>query len=300
MKTLLIANPAADSGRAAAAIPQTTQTLEQLGIPFDLKETSAPGEATEYALIAAQQGYERVVALGGDGTCNEVANGLMLAREQGYTPAMGLIPSGSGNDFAYALNISLDQRVACQRLRDGGLRMIDVGRVMVDGHTQFFVNNVGLGLDAATNLQARRTKFLTGQAQYLWSALLVVLTGEWPYSAKISIADQVYEEQITLLTVGNGPRVGGGFFLTPQAKLDDGLFDICFAGGVSRLNALKLLPKTRDGSHVSHPVVTLTQATHLEIVVDQGIPAHSDGEILCERGQHFQFDLLPGVLPLWI
>jgi diacylglycerol kinase (ATP) len=116
---------------------------------------------------------------------------------------------------------------------------------------------------------------------------------------QFSINGHERRQSITLLTVANGTRVGGGFFLTPQAKLDDGLFDICYAGGLSRLETLKLLPRAIKGTHLDHPAVTSARSPTVTIVVEDGVPAYVDGEVLCTGGRHFELEILPGALRVW-
>ena len=127
MRTLLIFNPLARQGQSLTLLPTIIQALHQVELEFDLKQTEKPGQATEFALLSALEGYEQIVAVGGDGTCNEVINGLILAWKQGYTPSFGIIPTGSGNDLAHALGIPTDIGQACAILKEGPLRTIDVG-----------------------------------------------------------------------------------------------------------------------------------------------------------------------------
>jgi diacylglycerol kinase (ATP) len=298
MPTKLIVNPYSNKGRALALLPRLTTTLRQLGVEFDLSQTTGPGHATELAQQAVAAGYERVVAVGGDGTCHEAANGLLTA-PAGRAVSLGVIPTGSGNDWAYALQIPTDVSQACQVLQQGSAKAIDVGRVTVDGQARFFVNGVGMGLDAEVTVDTKRPSVLRGFAMYLSSVFRVIASGRWPYLAQFSFNDQSRHQLIILLAIGNGPRSGGGFLLTPQARLDDGLFDICYAAALSRFNVLKLLPKSLHGTHIYDSAITIAQTTRLEVVVEAGVPAHVDGEILCINGRHFEFEILPQALQVW-
>ncbi|MEM7033483.1 MAG: diacylglycerol kinase family protein [Chloroflexota bacterium] len=299
MLTKLIVNPQSHQGRAGKLLPEITYWLSELAVTVDVEQTQAPGHAVSLAQQAVHQGFERIVAVGGDGTCHEVANGLLLATQDENVASLGVIPVGSGNDFAYALGLPTDIKAACTILKQGSIRIIDAGRVIVDGKPHFFVNGVGLGLDAEVNIYASTVKVLQGAARYFWGALRIIAVGEWPYPAQITLDTPQPEQLITLLTVSNGVRAGGGFYLTPNAQLDDGFLDVCYATRVSKLGAFTLFPKTMKGTHLDHPAVTMMRTDKVIVRATTGIPGHIDGEILCVKGHHFEFEILPRILKIW-
>ncbi len=299
IKTKIILNPNAGQGHGAKVLPEIEHHLHTLNIPFDLVQTTAPHQADQLAAEAVVAGYKRVVAAGGDGTVNEVVNGLMTARTDEHSPILGVLPVGSGNDLAYALGIPTDIAAACARLRDGSPRQIDVGKVTVDGTQRFFDNNVGIGFDGEVVVDLAQGRTLSGFLMYLWSVFRVLFAGHWPLEMSISIDGNRFRQPVTLITVANGVRAGGGFLLTPEAKLDDGLLDICYADGLSKLGVLNLLPRTINGSHIRQKSVSLTTAAAVEISVPDGAPAHIDGEVLCERGREFKFEILANQLTVW-
>jgi len=299
MRTRLIVNPSSDQGHTLVVLPQITGSLQQLEIEFDVVQTKAPGHAITLAQQAVADGIERVVAVGGDGTCNEIANGLITVADENGSAIMGLIPSGSGNDWAVALGIPLDIAGACGVLKYGSEQMIDMGRVTVDGIARYFVNIVGLGLDAEVAQDTQRTTWLRGFPRYLLSVLRVLIAGQWPYPTKFCYNGRQHQQPLVLMAVGNGTRAGGGFLLTPDAKMDDGLFDICHATQMSRLRLLNLLPKVLKGAHIYHPLVTMARSDVVDVVVEVGIPGHIDGEILCGAGRQFKFEILPNALRVW-
>ncbi len=299
MRTRLIVNPSSDQGHTLVVLPQIIGKLQQLGIDFDVVQTEAAGHAVTLAQQAVADGIERIVAVGGDGTCNEVANGLISVVDGDRTAILGLIPSGSGNDLAVSLNIPQDVGEACAVLKNGSEQLIDMGRVTVDGTARYFVNIVGLGLDAEVAQDTQPTTWLRGFPRYLLSVFRVLIAGQWPYPTEFSYNGQQRQQRLVLLAVGNGTRAGGGFLLTPDAKMDDGLFDICHASQMSRLRLLSLLPKTLKGRHIYHPLVTMARSDLVEVLVEAGIPGHIDGETLCVAGHRFKFEILPGVLRVW-
>ena len=296
MRTKLIVNPFSNKGHTQTLLPQIVNTLQQLEVNFDLVQTEAVGHGIELTRQAIAAGYERLVAVGGDGTCSEVVNGVLTAPPGAV---VGVIPCGSGNDLACSLQIPTDIVRACEILKNGSVRVIDVGRVTVDGQARFFDNSVGLGFDAEVSLDTRRIKVLRGFAMYMWSVFRVLFFGRWPYSAQFSFNGQTHQQPITLLTVGNGMRAGGGFYLTPQAQLDDGQLDICYASQMSKLTLLTVLPKTFNGTHIYHPTIRTARSGKVEVVVNTGIPGHRDGEILCTAGRHFEFEIVPQALRVW-
>jgi diacylglycerol kinase (ATP) len=299
MPTKFIINPAANRGRTEERLAQIMDQVRHLETEFDVVQTEAPGQAIELARQAAGRGYKRIVAVGGDGTCNEVVNGLMMAAEDGHRAALAVIPSGSGNDFAYALGVPEDVDAAFLRLRHGSERMVDVGRVTVDERPRFFGNGVGLGLDAEAALEASQAKYFHGFLLYLWSVLKTVGFGNWPYDVKITLNETKYDQAVTFFAVGNGPRAGGGFFPTPGAKIDDGLFEVCLAQAVSKPKALHLLPKVVNGTHIHDKTIAISAASRIEFEAETGIPGHIDGEILCAAGRHFLFEIVPRALRVW-
>ncbi len=301
VRTKLIVNPVAGKGHAGNVLSQVQTYLAQYGVDYDLTSTQAPGQGVDLARQAAQAGYERVVAMGGDGTADEVANGLLLAAEDGYPAVIGAIPVGSGNDFSYAVGIPADLEEACRRLAEGRVRTVDVIRVTVDGQPRIFDNSVGIGYDADVSLETRKMKLLRGFPMYLWAVFRVLATNsKWPYPMRITVDGQPLPHQaVTLITVANGPRAGGGFYLTPDAQPDDGVLDVCVADQLGRLGILKLLPHTMKGTHVGKKPIMMLQGRHVLIEAERGVPGHVDGEILCTQGRRFEFEILPGRLKVW-
>ena len=301
VRTQLIVNTTAGKGHAGKILPQVQTCLARHGVEYDLIYTQVPGHGVELARQAAMAGYERVVAMGGDGTTDEVANGLLLAAEEGYQAVLGAIPVGSGNDFSYAIGIPADVEQACRRLAEGRVCTVDMIRVTVDGQPRIFDNSVGIGYDADVLLETHKIKWLRGFPMYLWAVLRVLVTdSKWPYPMHITVDGQPLPHQaVTLITVANGPRAGGGFYLTPDAQPDDGLLDVCVADQLGRLGILQLLPHAMKGTHKDKKPVTMLQARHVLIEAGRGLPGHVDGEVLCTQGRRIEFEILPGRLKVW-
>jgi len=160
----LIANPAAGRGRVARQLPEIQQMLKSLNVETDLVRTRAPGEGSDLAARAKQDGYDLVIAVGGDGTVHEVVGGLVAAAGDGTAGALGVIPLGTGNDFIKMLDIPKDWRAACAKIAAGKTRRIDLGRV----NGAVFDNNVGIGFDAQVGIEAQKITASSALARSWW------------------------------------------------------------------------------------------------------------------------------------
>lgn len=295
----VILNPVAGRGYGAKVEPQVRRLLEVEGLDFELVRTARPWHAAELATQAADNGYQVVVAAGGDGTSNEVLNGLMATSGRSTIPTMGVIPVGSGSDFANTVGIPSDLQSACRRLANGRTRMMDVCRVTVDDQpSRYFGNVVGIGFDGFVNVESRKIKRLRGVAQYLPAVLKTVFLY---YKAPLVTIEFNGQEMILpalMICVANGPREGGGFFIAPQAQPDDGLFDLCIAREVSRLAILGLIPHFMKGTHVNREPITMARARQVTVSSSDHLVAHMDGEILCTDAHKIACEILPRQLQI--
>jgi YegS/Rv2252/BmrU family lipid kinase len=297
----LILNPAAGRGYGARVEPKLRQWLEAEGIDFDLVRTKGPWHAAELARHAAEDGFETVVGAGGDGTANEIINGLMHASRNGATPRMGIIPAGSGSDFASGIGLPPDLRDACRRIACSGVKTIDLGQVRVDGQEpRYFGNVVGVGFDGAVLMETLKMEFLRGLPLYLLAVLkTIILNFEAPMMT-IRYDGQRMKLAASLVSVANGPREGGGFIIAPNARPDDGLLDLCIAREVSRLTMLRLLPHFLRGTHTDLEPITMDQARAVTISSPDGLVAHVDGEVLCQDAAEIRCEILPSILEVCV
>lgn len=226
--------------------------LQSHGLDFDVVRTERPWHAAELAEQAALSGYDVVVAVGGDGTANEVLNGLMLAKQAGAEGdvAMGVLSVGRGNDFAFGVGVPRDLAAGCRVLAQGHRRAIDVGRVVGGLYPQgrYFGNGVGIGFDAVIGFEALKMTRLHGFVSYIVAALKTIFLYFQAPLVRIEYDGQTITQPSLMVSIMNGRRLGGGFMMAPQAKLDDGLFDLCIADQVSRHPPLY-------ERHTSHPVI---------------------------------------------
>jgi diacylglycerol kinase (ATP) len=290
----IILNPVAGRGYGAKAEPELRRLLEAEGLDFDLVRTERPWHAAELAEQAVGDGFETVVAAGGDGTSNEVLNGLIAASGNEPTAAIGIIPVGSGSDFANTVGVPPTLPAACHRIAHGSTRKVDIGRVTLPGQPpRYFGNVVGIGFDGAVTVEALKVKRLRGLALYL----PVVLKTVFLYYKAPRVTVEYDGQELTLpalmVCVINGPREGGGFFIAPEAQPDDGLFDLCIAREVSRPAILGLVAHFMKGTHVGREPITMTRARQVTVSSPDGLVAHVDGEVLCTDAPRIACEILP-------
>lgn len=293
----VIANPAAGSGTARRAIPRLEQLLKEIGLDFDLIVTERPGHAIQLARQAVEAKYHIVVAAGGDGTANEVINGLIEAQEAGHgEAALGVIGLGRGRDFAHGMGVPDELSAACQVLAADKRRPIDIGRVAGGLFPQgrYFGNCVGVGFDAITTIQVSRLPRLGGFMSFFIAVLQTILIYYRATQTRVEFDGETITQPSLLVSVMNGRRLGGGFWMAPTAEPDDGLYDLCMAEGMSRLRMMQMIPHFLRGTQATQPEIRTAQAAQIVIsAVDGTLPAQTDGEILCVDGKRLEIALLP-------
>ncbi len=280
---LVIVNPVSNRGATAERVSAITGILNQNRISFDLHLTERKNHASELAAEKSER-YSVIVAVGGDGTVHEIVNG-MLNRNGGKTsdkpiPAIGIIPSGSGNDFVKALGVPADLFQSVQMIMHGRSQIVDIGRITIDGEDRgYFHNNVGAGFDAHVNYENSKIRAVRGLAGYLSAVVKTIFRYQHP-RVQVRWDSGQTDKKVLLVNTGIGQCSGGGFYLTPDAVLDDGLFDVCIIDSLSKMKILKELPKALDGSHVRLKEVSMLRTASVEINSGHGIPVHADGEML--------------------
>jgi diacylglycerol kinase (ATP) len=300
VKYRLIVNPVAGGGTAEQLIPDIEKRLRDLGLPFDLVRTERPWHAAELAQAAAAE-VDVVVAVGGDGTANEVLNGLMRAKADGHAAAMGILCVGRGNDFAFGMGIPADVAAGCRTLESNARRMVDVGLVrggdFPDG--RYFGNGIGIGFDAVVGFVAAKMKHLKGFIGYFVAAIKTIFLYFKAPLVQLEFDSQPMNLHALMVSVMNGSRMGGGFMMAPNGKPDDGLFDLCIARQVSRPRIFPLMLKFTKGAQFTHPAISDGQTRHITITAVEGVlPAHADGETLCTEGKRLQIEIVPGALEI--
>lgn len=302
MRYLLIVNPTSGRGTAEAAIPLLEDYFSTRNLSYSLVRTQAPEHAVELARAGAEEGFDVVVAAGGDGTANEVLNGLMQAKSKGHAAMMGHLAIGRGNDFAFGCGIPPGLEAGCELISDGSFKSIDVGIVRgglyPDG--RYFGNGVGIGFDAVVGFEALKMKRLQGFLSYLIAALKTIFLYYQAPLVRIEYGEKVIELNALMISIMNGRRMGGGFMMAPESAIDDALLDLCIAQQVSKVGVLALIPKFMAGTQASQPSIQTDRTEEIRVTAIEGsLPAHADGETLCIEGDALTIRLLPAQIDIF-
>lgn len=288
-----IVNSTAGRGKTGKKISKIVNSLNSHKLDFEIELTKAPKHATKIAEDAIAKGFNHIVSVGGDGTLNEVVNGIMTSGRSTEVN-LGILPEGGGNDFAANFNLSDKVDKAIETLLKFNLRKIDVGKI----EDKYFINALGIGFDARVAVISNTIKYLNGLPRYILAVLKALITLKMA-RAEIILDNCKLHKPFLLLAIGNGLSTGGGFLLTPEARVDDGLLDICFISKVNRRRVLNLLPSAIKGKHLKEPEVIIHQSKKIEIICQEPLPIYYDGELpKLKDPLHIVIDLLPKKLNL--
>jgi len=297
-KVKIILNPVADMGNAWKVADDLRPIISDYG-NADWSGTVYPTHAIELTRQAGQQGYEMVVAMGGDGTVHEVVNGLMQLPPKDR-PILGVVPVGSGNDFAHAIGVPLQSDRALAHALTAKPSAVDLG-VMTDEHgrKEYFDNTLGIGFDAVVTIRSHRLPIVRGFLMYLTAVIQTILLNHDPSLMQMEVDGRKWEQSNLLLTMCNGSREGGGFMIAPAAKLDDGLLHYAIIKKVSRAMMFRLIPEVMKGTHGNFKPVTIGTCKKMIVRADRPMYIHADGEIYTSFGSNLRsvaFEVLPGAL----
>ncbi len=277
----LIVNPVAGNKKAKKLLPKINDIFKKSDCFYDIYITKGPGDAINAAREAANNGADIVVAVGGDGTVNEVANGLA-----GTEASLAALPAGTGNDFVRAMKIPNSIEKACKILIKGKSRYIDLGKV----NGRYFVNLVGVGFDGAVaRLANQQNKRVGGPWVYFFSILKNVISYK-PVEMKITMDNRTMICTPTLVAVGIGQYYGGGIKIVPEAIQNDGLFDVCIVDKIGRLKLISYLPLVYFGEHTNLKDVSIFRTEELKLEMEIPLTAQMEGEIISSKKMHFTLE----------
>ncbi len=294
----LIVNPTAGGGRAARALPALQAGLVSQGIEHSIHHTNAPGHAEQ--LARALPKTDPVIVVGGDGTINEVLNGLWNG--SCVPQAVGIVPLGTGDDFARGAGLPLNQPAqSLEIILRGHLHEFDLGLLQNQNATgRIFLNGLGSGFDAQVGRTVKRTPtFLPGPLRYLL-AIFAELAALKQRQVRVFVDDAcVYDGAALLVAVMNLKSYGGGLRVAPNALGDDGLLDVVVGGRFSKLGTLAILPRLQRGTHLGHGQVKSFRGATVRLQWAEINEAHCDGEMLAP-GTEFSAKLVQKAVKIFM
>lgn len=291
MKHLFIVNPVAGKGKALKLVPHINSLMEKLSLSYDVEITKAPKHATEIAREYIQLNKNlRIYAVGGDGTLNEVLQGVA-----GSHAAIGNIPAGTGNDFLKNFSKLSDPVKCLSEIIHTQPEPVDLCKM----NDLYFINIASAGFDAdvvANTQYVKRLPLLKGKVAYIGGILLSLIKLK-NYTATFYIDDEeIHMPSVLLSAFANGKYYGGGMKAVPSALTDDGFLDICLVKGLGRLKIFRFFPKFIKGNHIHMDEVTIKRCRSFRMVSPSPVHVNADGELfelseinieLIEKGVNF-------------
>ncbi|MBW6457607.1 MAG: YegS/Rv2252/BmrU family lipid kinase [FCB group bacterium] len=290
---IIILNPIAGKGHAIKHRQEIETFFSQHKLECEVVLTERPGHAITLAENYAGIPDTIVIAAGGDGTCNEVINGMMRAvkRADIPKPVFGVLAIGRGNDFAYGASVSAVLEEDLLRIKNGEARVMDVGEVKGGNYPdgRYFGNGVGIGFDAIVGFEAAHMNHVHGGFAYTLGALKTLIKYPAAPMLKISMDGQMHELSPALVSIMNGRRMGGSFFMAPDAEMDDGAFNVCMTRQGKRRQLLGAMLAYTKGTQSQREDTFTGKAAHLTIEALSGtLAVHADGETICEAGTYLE------------
>ncbi len=299
---LVILNPVAGHGNGLRVYPEIDRLMVASGLNYTIAQSNQPGKTVLLAKQGALDGYDVIVAAGGDGTVNEVVNGIMQARGVGKPhPAMGVLAAGRGNDFAGSASIPETLEAGVRALVEDHRKRVDIGIVKAEKcpEGRFFANCVGAGFDTIVGLQVARMPRWGGYFSYLLAVLKTAFLDNRQPLAAIELDSETIKQRSLMISIMNGVRLGGGFYTAPDSKMDDGLLDLCIVQSLSTPRVLTMLPHFLKGTQSSQPEVRMVRSRTVKIHAEDGaLIVHTDGEVISMTGRDLAVELLPAELDI--
>jgi YegS/Rv2252/BmrU family lipid kinase len=295
----VILNPYAGRWKAHRHIEEIKQELRIASMDYIFSVTDSPKHGIDLAYQSVKDGFSPIISAGGDGSINEVVNGMMAAWQENpdFTlPPLGIIPLGSVNDLVNNLKLPNKISEAVRVIKQGKSKKYDLGKV----NDRFFDNNSAVGLEPAITLIQQKFKHLQGPFRYL-VATLIGISKNQHWEMDLEWEGGSYSGNITLVTVGINPLTGGLFYMTPGADPRDGLLTFTFGYLTSRMRILSVLPKTMKpgrGNYIENPNIFQNHTKWLCIKSKQQTALHADGEIITEQINKIEYKVVPRCLSI--
>lgn len=302
-KISIILNPWAGRGKAGKQRPALEHALKEAGLDYELLVTNARGHAIELARDAVMRGSDVVVAIGGDGTLNETVNGLMQGNQaSGRNAAFAVIPLGTGSDFIKVLETveADDIPGGIARLQRMHRRPIDLGLVEVKGEgSRYLLNAVGVGFDAQAAAEALKITWAKGWVVY-YLAIIRALIYYKAFPMQIRFRDEMVERRMMFTTIANGRCQGAGFWLTPDAHIDDGQLDVCMVDMLSIPKVAQYIPLIQKGAHTKLKEVRMERIPQITLTCENDLPVAIDGEVISTTARKIVVTSVPAAIDLLV
>jgi diacylglycerol kinase (ATP) len=292
MTAKVILNPYSNRWNSQKRWAEAEAALHAAGVKFELAVSERKGQIVDLAEQAVRDGFSPIIVAGGDGSVGDAANGLVRGAstaERTLGP-LGIMPTGSANDIMFALGLPSDLNEAARVIANGKTRAMDLGRL----NDKVFVNNSGAGLEPYVTIKHEKIQWIKGIARYLVAAVQGIMDKpEW--AGSITWDGGEYKGKFSLISIGNGRRTAG-FFMTPHADPFDGKLTLAYGYRATRLGLFQALPrafKEDKGSYIEMEGMYEVHATKISIHLETPSPAHTDGELLPQWIQDFEYEILP-------
>jgi diacylglycerol kinase (ATP) len=293
-KAFFLVNPASANGRTRKIWPELAHRAARLGLEGEALFSERPGHLIELARGAVDRGADLVVSVGGDGTLNEVVNGVAETEVD-----IALLPNGTGQDFGRTHGIPTKFEDAVRVALEGNTRTVDAARVAYrtwsgEDATRWFANVGSVGMSGAVAQRANSmSKALGGRVTFFYALTRVFL--EWENTEMtVTLDDGERRGRMHDVILANGQWHGGAMWLAPEARPDDGLFDVVFIGDVNKRDFLTTAPKLYKGKHVGHPKVEIARSATVMVDAPEHLPIEVDGEQVGTTPA--RFEIVPGAL----
>lgn len=285
----IVANPVAGRGKVGKILPQLRRLFDTNNLKYEIALTDAPGHATVLTKEAAEAGWANIIAVGGDGTMNEVLNGIM------DTPAsMGFIPAGTGNDLARSLAIPLNIKEAVSVFATGEITPMDIGQDR-DG---YFSIILGLGFPSDVMQHVNTSKNILRGPLAITASIIQVVNKLRPYPVHIEMDNETLDTTVMGIFILNTRFTGGGLQIAPEAKYDDGILDVVIMHEMGKLDFLSTLPKAYKGTHLSNPRCEIFHTKRIKVTTAEPLRKLFDGNVFGESPVDAR--VLPAALKVWV
>ncbi len=305
-KLFIVMNPHAAKGRGVARKKEIVSLFSSGNCDATVVFTEKGVGASSLAYQATIEGWQTIVAAGGDGTVNEVVDGILRAMTEKKLPApsLGVLPIGRGNDFAWALKIPKNLKQAVDLIIAGKSRIIDAGITYGGNYPKgrYFINGQGMGFEPLINFVASDFKHVSGTLSYILALIKILVDHPDPYQVQITLDGETRSYTTQQLSICNGRRMGSAFIMGPDALLDDGYFDVVFANRpVKNSQLLWIALKFFKGTQVKLPIFSVVRAKTIKVVSEnKPMPVHVDGEEISKGCAQFSTQILPAILPVFV